>query len=60
MIPPTLTDTRYVREVPERTGADGAILYPAQRQRNKQNDNDRVEDHRGENRALGRSKIHNV
>ena len=26
--PEPLTDTRYVREVPERTGADGTIVEP--------------------------------
>ena len=26
--PEPLTDTRYVREVPERIGADGAIVEP--------------------------------
>ena len=36
----------------QRPGADGTVPYTMKRQRDKQDDNDRVEDHRRENRAF--------
>src|ERR1700742_1869831 len=41
-------------------GAGGAAVYSAQRERNQENDDDGVEDDRGQNRGLRPSEVHDV
>ena len=44
----------------QRVGADGTILHTFERDRNQQRNNNRIENHRRQNRRSGRVQIHDV
>src|SRR6201991_3039408 len=44
----------------QRGGAQGAISHALQRQRDEEDDDQRVEDHRRQDRALRRGQVHHV